>query len=114
MARCRTPDPETLAQVTDTPMRPQVSAGHEVKTPTLSGLGDRAPVPIDGAALPLELHIEDVPGSTYFEDLGNVTLVGWSKPVTCGHTGAAGWKRTDNPLITRCLRRVLMSVSVAR
>ena len=52
--------------------------GHEVYAPTLSGLGDRAHVPVDPAALTLGLHIEDVIQLTYFEDLRDVILVGWS------------------------------------
>ena len=52
------------------------AAGHEVFTPTLTGVGDRAHLtkePID-----LDLHIQDVLAVLDYEDLRAVTLVGHS------------------------------------
>lgn len=50
--------------------------GHEVYTPTLTGLGDRCH--LRGEPANLSLHIQDVTQLLYFEDLTDVTLVGWS------------------------------------
>lgn len=50
--------------------------GHDVFTPTLTGLGDRSHLtatPVD-----LSLHVQDVVQLLYFEDLTDVRLVGWS------------------------------------
>ena len=52
-------------------------AGHEVFTPTLSGLGDRAHV-LTAEPITLSTHIEDVVRLLEFEDLDRVVLVGWS------------------------------------
>ena len=52
--------------------------GHEVYTPTLAGMGDRAHLLLDPASLTLSTHIEDVVQLLYFEDLDNVIVVGWS------------------------------------
>lgn len=52
--------------------------GHEVYTPTLTGLGDRAHVPLDPALLTLSAHVDDVVQLLYFEDLVDVIIVGWS------------------------------------
>jgi pimeloyl-ACP methyl ester carboxylesterase len=51
------------------------AAGHEVTTPTLSGLGDRRHV---GQDADLETHIQDVIAHIEMEGLEGVTLVGWS------------------------------------
>lgn len=50
--------------------------GHEVLTPTLTGLGERAHL-LD-ARVDLELHISDVAAVLRFEDLRDVILVGHS------------------------------------
>lgn len=50
--------------------------GHDVFTPTLTGLGDRSH--LTQAPVNLSLHIQDVTQLLYFEDLTDVILVGWS------------------------------------
>ena len=52
------------------------SAGHEVYTPTLTGLGERAHL-VSGQ-VDLDLHIRDVVAVLEFEDLHDVILVGHS------------------------------------
>src|SRR5437763_15130902 len=52
------------------------SAGHEVYTPTLTGLGERAH--LVGPRVDLDLHIEDVVALLRYEDLDDVILVGHS------------------------------------
>jgi pimeloyl-ACP methyl ester carboxylesterase len=52
------------------------AAGHEVYTPTLTGLGERAHL-VDGR-VDLNLHIQDVVGILHYEDLRDVILVGHS------------------------------------
>jgi pimeloyl-ACP methyl ester carboxylesterase len=52
------------------------SAGHEVYTPTLTGLGERAH--LLGPGIDLDLHIQDVVATLHFEDLRHVILVGHS------------------------------------
>ncbi len=49
--------------------------GHEVTTPTLTGLGERRHI---GGHIDLDTHIEDVVAHIEMEGLTNVTLVGWS------------------------------------
>ena len=51
-------------------------AGHEVFTPTLTGLGER--VHLGHADIDLETHITDIVNVLRFEDLQQVVLVGWS------------------------------------
>ena len=51
-------------------------AGHDVHTPTLTGLGDRSH--LLGRKINLETHIEDVVNLMKWEDLKNVILVGHS------------------------------------
>lgn len=66
------------------------AAGHQVFTPTLTGLGDRAH--LLNADVDLELHIKDLAALLEFEDLQNVTLVGHSYGgmVIAGVTARAG------------------------
>jgi pimeloyl-ACP methyl ester carboxylesterase len=52
------------------------AAGHDVFTPTLTGLGERAH--LLGPAINLETHIQDVVGVLHYEDLRDVVLVGHS------------------------------------
>jgi pimeloyl-ACP methyl ester carboxylesterase len=52
------------------------AAGHEVYTPTLTGLGERAHLLDD--RVDLHRHIEDVVAVLHFEDLRDVVLVGHS------------------------------------
>ncbi len=52
------------------------AAGHDVYTPTLTGLGER--VHLASPAIDLETHIQDVVNVLYYEDLKDVVLVGWS------------------------------------
>jgi pimeloyl-ACP methyl ester carboxylesterase len=51
------------------------AAGHEVTTPTLTGLGERRHL---GQGVDLALHVEDVVAHIEMERLSGVTLVGWS------------------------------------
>jgi pimeloyl-ACP methyl ester carboxylesterase len=53
------------------------AAGHGVTTPTLTGMGERSHVPVDGE-ITLETHIQDLIEHLFFEDLREVVLVGWS------------------------------------
>jgi pimeloyl-ACP methyl ester carboxylesterase len=50
--------------------------GHEVFTPTLTGLGER--VHLASPDVNLDTHIQDVVNQLRYEDLENVLLVGWS------------------------------------
>ena len=52
------------------------SSGHEVYTPTMTGLGERAHL-LD-PKVDLNLHIEDVAAVLHYEDLHDVILVGHS------------------------------------
>jgi pimeloyl-ACP methyl ester carboxylesterase len=52
------------------------AAGHEVYTPTLTGLGERAH--LVGPHVDLDLHIQDVVALLQWEDLEDVILVGHS------------------------------------
>jgi pimeloyl-ACP methyl ester carboxylesterase len=52
------------------------AAGHEVYTPTLTGLGER--VHLGHPDIDLDTHITDIVNVLEFEDLQDVTLVGWS------------------------------------
>jgi pimeloyl-ACP methyl ester carboxylesterase len=52
------------------------TAGHEVYTPTLTGLGER--VHLARPDVDLDLHIQDVVNVLEYEDLQGVVLVGWS------------------------------------
>jgi pimeloyl-ACP methyl ester carboxylesterase len=51
-------------------------AGHEVYTPTLTGLGERAH--LMGPHVDLDLHIRDIAAVLHYEDLREVILVGHS------------------------------------
>lgn len=51
-------------------------AGHDVFTPTLSGLGERSH--LSGMAINLDTHIADIANTIVWEDLSEVTLVGHS------------------------------------
>ena len=52
------------------------AAGHDVYTPTLSGLGDRSH--LLSAVVDLDLHVQDITALLHFEDLRDVILVGHS------------------------------------
>jgi len=52
------------------------AAGHEVFTPTLTGLGERAH--LINANIGLDTHVQDVLGALEYEDLRDVLLVGHS------------------------------------
>jgi pimeloyl-ACP methyl ester carboxylesterase len=52
------------------------SAGHEVYTPTLTGLGERAQQLTPG--IDLSTHVSDVTSVLYYEDLRDIILVGHS------------------------------------
>jgi pimeloyl-ACP methyl ester carboxylesterase len=50
--------------------------GHEVHTPTLTGLGER--MHLASPEINLDTHIQDIVNVLDFEDLTDVVLVGWS------------------------------------
>jgi pimeloyl-ACP methyl ester carboxylesterase len=52
------------------------AAGHEVLTPTLTGLGERAH--LARPEVSLHTHVQDVLGVLAYEDVRGVVLVGWS------------------------------------
>jgi len=52
------------------------SAGHEVYTPTMTGLGERSH--LVGPEVDLDLHIRDITAVLHYEDLREVILVGHS------------------------------------
>jgi pimeloyl-ACP methyl ester carboxylesterase len=52
------------------------AAGHDVYTPSLTGLGER--VHLASPQVDLDTHIEDVVNVLHYEDLTGVVLVGWS------------------------------------
>lgn len=69
-------------------VRPRLrAAGHDVFTPALTGLGERAH--LAGPDVSLETHIQDVVGVLEYEDLSEVILVGHSYGGVV-ITGAAG------------------------
>lgn len=58
-------------------MRPLLRAhGHEVFTPTLTGLGERAH--LAGPSVDLDTHVQDIVNVLEFEDLKDVVLIGHS------------------------------------
>lgn len=52
------------------------TAGHEVYTPTLTGLGER--VHLRDPGITLDIHVQDIVNVLLYEDLHEVILVGWS------------------------------------
>lgn len=50
--------------------------GHEVFTPSLTGIGERAH--LTSPQVNLSLHIQDVVNAVWYEDLRDITLVGYS------------------------------------
>jgi pimeloyl-ACP methyl ester carboxylesterase len=52
------------------------AAGHEVYTPSLTGLGER--VHLASPQVDLDTHIADVVNTLHYDDLTDVILVGWS------------------------------------
>src|SRR5688572_726041 len=50
--------------------------GHDVFTPTLTGLGER--VHLASPDVNLDTHIEDIVNLLVYEDLEDAVLVGWS------------------------------------
>lgn len=52
------------------------SAGHDVSTPTMTGLGERSH--LVGPGVDLDMHIRDVTAVLHYEDLRDVILVGHS------------------------------------
>lgn len=58
-------------------IRPLLAAqGHEVFTPCLTGLGERAH--LTSPQVNLSLHVQDVVNAAWYEDLRDITLVGYS------------------------------------
>lgn len=54
------------------------AAGHEVYTPTLTGLGASSHLLHEIKRITLSLHVEDVSNMLFYEDLSEVVLVGHS------------------------------------
>ncbi|MCW2696920.1 MAG: hypothetical protein JWR62_2005 [Modestobacter sp.] len=52
------------------------AAGHEVFTPSLTGIGERAH--LASPQVTLRTHVQDVVGQVLFEDLWDIVLVGYS------------------------------------
>src|SRR2546421_12648956 len=79
-------------------------AGHEVYTPTLTGLGERAH--LARPEVDLELHIQDVVAMLEAEELRGVTLVGHSYGgmVVTGVAPRAAGGGTRPPVYPRALR----------
>ncbi len=58
-------------------VRPLLAAhGHEVFTPSLTGIGERAH--LTSPQVNLSLHVQDVVNMVWYEDLHDITLVGYS------------------------------------
>lgn len=58
-------------------VRPLLAAqGHEVFTPSLTGIGERAH--LTSPQVDLSLHVQDVVNMAWYEDLHEITLVGYS------------------------------------
>src|SRR5690606_6728759 len=58
-------------------MRPlMAAAGHELWTPSLTGLGDRSH--LAGPEIDLDTHIADITSLLHYEDLTDVRLIGHS------------------------------------
>ena len=58
-------------------LRPLLTAaGHDVFTPSLTGIGERSH--LAGPEITLSTHIQDVRNTIFYEDLDNITLVGFS------------------------------------
>ena len=52
------------------------AAGHEVFTPSLTGVGER--VHLAHAGINLSTHVRDVVNTILYEDLTDIVLLGWS------------------------------------
>jgi len=52
------------------------AAGHDVFTPSLTGIGERSH--LSGAHVDLDLHIKDVTNTIFYEDLDDIVLLGFS------------------------------------
>ena len=56
--------------------RPLLAAGHEVYTPSLTGLGER--VHLSSPQVNLTTHVTDVVNAVTYEDLADIVLLGYS------------------------------------
>jgi pimeloyl-ACP methyl ester carboxylesterase len=65
---------------------PLRAAGHEVVTPSLTGIGERAH--LTGPQVSLTTHVADVVNAVLYEDLDDIVLVGYSYG---GATGRRTW-----------------------
>ena len=54
------------------------ATGHDVYTPTLTGVGERAH--LLNPTIDLSTHIQDIVNLLFYEDLRDVILVGFSTP----------------------------------
>lgn len=55
---------------------PLIALGHEIITPTYTGLGERTH--LNGPMVDLDLHIRDILGVLHYEDLREIVLLGHS------------------------------------
>jgi pimeloyl-ACP methyl ester carboxylesterase len=55
---------------------PLRAAGHDVFTPSLTGIGERAH--LTSPQVDLTTHVTDVVNTVLYEDLGDIVLLGWS------------------------------------
>lgn len=79
------------------------TAGHEVFTPTLTGLGERAH--LLNPDVGLDTHVQDVLGVLEYEDVRDVVLVGRTQLRRNGHRGRGGKSRRTNCAsgLSRCV-----------
>jgi len=60
-------------------LRPLLSAeGHDVFTPSLTGIGERSHLRDQPGGIDLSLHIQDVRNTVFYEDLHDIVLLGFS------------------------------------
>jgi hypothetical protein len=64
--------------------------GHEVFTPTLTGLGERAHLARPEIGLEIEIHVRDITNVIEYEDLRNVILVGNGRRHCCRQCAITG------------------------
>jgi pimeloyl-ACP methyl ester carboxylesterase len=66
---------------------PLRAAGHEVFTPSLTGIGERAH--LTSPQVCLTTHVADVVNAVWYEDLSDIVLLGFS------YAGFVGMPRTE-------------------
>ena len=89
-------------------------AGHEVYTPTLTGLGERAH--LMNWAIDLATHVQDIVGVIRYEELSDVVLCGipmwaWTSPASpsrsrtrsvCWSISTPSFRKTVSHCLTMC------------